>query len=176
MAISINVDKRTFDEISKKGGRLSAEEYRELISGNSKSASSQEKYHIKFSFSAIFVKSDEESTILEFTGRHCRKNEIDGWPLRKKIQYKTALKEAVQIAAIQFKTLARYDQVTFLYEVFNPKSRDDDANFNTLKILRDSIVSAGVITDDKRKCVINSVEKEIISKEWKIIITITPVF
>jgi len=98
---------------------------------------------------------------------------------RDRIAYKNAIKRAAETAAMIYKNVlpeTPYRKCKIKYIVFNPRSRDDDANYETLKPLRDSAVNIlKIIEDDKRKMIISLKEKEILSKDYKIILSVSEV-
>ena len=127
----------------------------------------------KYNFS-FYVRSKEykTKTIFILYGKHYSKNVINTWNRWIKQKYKKAIHESFHIHNKQ-KKLKKYDKVSIKYIVCNPRSRDDDANYETLKFVRDAIVNINVINDDNRNIVLKTTEKEKITKNYKIFIILT---
>lgn len=104
-------------------------------------------------------------------GKHYSKNKMDKWHRGNVLKYKKAIKQAFSLffRSLDKKLIDVPSSLSRLtYTVYNPKSRDDDANYNTLKIIRDCLIVHHIIQDDSRKFLLPSIEKEIISKDYKI--------
>lgn len=112
---------------------------------------------------------------IEVVGRHYSKNVIQNqWHRGILLRYKKSIKEAMIKAFDIIKNsgdmpILPLNKVKIEVEIYNPKSRDDDANYDNIKIIRDTLTINGLIKDDNREVILESSEKEIISKKWKII-------
>lgn len=128
----------------------------------------------QFSFE---VKFERKCQFLNFYiyGKHYSKNRMDKWHRGVLLKYKKAIKQSFNLFFLQNKEVivdvpSLRSQIT--YTVYNPKSRDDDANYNTLKYVRDALVVHGIIMDDSREYLLPSVENEVLEKEYKIKVSI----
>lgn len=150
---------------------LTAVEYRELVRISSAIDKKKE---------AFFFKLDVERTdygyFVVFTGKHLSKNRVNSLSFKDKIRYKNSVKSAMEVYRLQnlrkkaFNTL---QEARITYTFFNPKSRDGDANSETIKLVQDVLTRLGLIKDDTRDVIIEPPrEKEIIAREYKIEIAV----
>lgn len=155
----------------KKNGFINLNNFKEII--NKKSSNENE-----FNFDCN-ISCENNTYIVEFKGKHYAKNVIQNrWHRGILLKYKKAIKEASKNAFLFAKSNdilknTPLNNVSIKIEVYNPKSRDDDANYDTLKWMRDTLTVNGLLIDDNRTVIKQTEEKEIISKEWKIIFYIT---
>ena len=159
------VSKRDFDALKKKGS-ISAFEFRELMVKGGKTSNKQ-----IFSFVVSFAAGDN-GCIVTMTGKHLSKNRYNAMGRRDQMRYKGAIKKALSQAALVYREEIKkhfFEKVKIEYVVYNPRSRDDDANYETLKPLRDGVVSFfKIFPDDKRSVVLKSKEREVISRKYKV--------
>lgn len=137
----------------------------------------QQKNDNEFKFDCEISKNNN-LYIIEFKGKHYAKNVIQNrWHRGILLKYKKSIKEAAKNAFIyaQINNVLPKEplnNVSIKIEVYNPKSRDDDANYDTLKWIRDTFTVNKLLIDDNRSVIKHTEEKEIISKEWKIVFSI----
>jgi len=123
----------------------------------------------------VDFKSDDVA-VITLSGRHFSRNRVNSMSMREKMVYKTRMKDSAKIFFMKYRHIARkcekWDKVKIFYEIYNPKSRDTNAT--DLKILRDTFTEHGIIKDDNRNVIpVLPKQKEIISKNYKIVATIT---
>lgn len=152
--------------IVKEKGKISAVEFNSIISVGADDNKTN-KFHFHFECKISSPSPDEIRVLI--IGRHYSKNCINSWSLRKKLTYKSSIKKAFDDAYFINRNVLR--RVPFpLVEIENivtlKRHRDDDNNYDTLKIIRDCAVRHKIIVDDSRKIVLNSTLKEIIGKEY----------
>ena len=161
----MRVSKKCFNQISK----LSSITNQEFLSLNKKSI----KKALSFSFT-VNIQPSEDIVIVEVVGKHYSKNVMNNWHRGTLLKYKKAIKTAFHDFFLLNKIyFDPFDYSQIHYVVYNPKSRDDDANYNTLKYIRDCFTVHNIIDDDSRYYLAPSSEEEIISKEYKIKCIIT---
>lgn len=110
---------------------------------------------------------------ITINGKHFSKNRINSMSFKQRLKYKGLIKKASKIAYLKYKKeipQKPLDKVNVKYFIYNPRSRDDDANYETLKIIRDTLININILEDDNRKIIKNTKETEIISKTYKIIV------
>lgn len=155
------------NEIKNNNGSINLHDFKRVLKENVLINDKNE-----FNFECNITK-DNKTYILEFKGKHFSKNVIQNrWHRGILLKYKKAIKEAAKngfLMANDILPKKPLEKVEIKIEVYNPKSRDDDANYDTLKWIRDTFTVNKLIIDDNRNVIISSEEKEIISKEWKII-------
>jgi hypothetical protein len=149
-------------------------------------AAKKKKFFIepKFNFN-FFVElnnSIDSKLIITFYGKHYSKNVIKTWTHNKLWNYKISMEKAFQNAFLMYRKKfpeKAFDLVKMKTYIYNPVSRDDDANYDTLKPMRDLFTTFNIIEDDNRKVIIHSKEYEILTKrsakesdKWKIIFEI----
>jgi len=165
---SLQISKRDLAKLAKEKGvkkitRLSAAEYRDLLSKSTQKAPN----HFAFTYN---IKSGEGEYIVTLKGKHLAKNRFDSLSFKDKIRYKNAFKNAVnEFKLINRKLLKRletFKKAEVAYQFFNPVSRDGDANSENIKKFQDSLFSLGLIEDDKRSCLVCIGNDEVISKEY----------
>jgi hypothetical protein len=158
---------------SKGKNSISAKDYREAISNSKHKISKGTKHNFSFSLEVIKISDIEYNFIL--TGRHLSTNSVNSLGRGDSIRYKNSIKHAFNDYFLmnRFKRPKHkfpYAEMTPIF--YNPRSRDDDSDAGTMKIVRDSIVNAGYLVDDDRKHLKQHKYQEIISKEWKIIVNL----
>ena len=127
---------------------------------------------LEFKFNCNIEQINENDFLISFIGKHYAKNVIQNWHRGILLRYKKAIKEAAKNGFLKFYStnlnFKKLDKIKVLIKVYNPRSRDDDANYDTLKWMRDTLTFNNFIVDDDRTIIIHSSEAEVISKEWKI--------
>lgn len=168
----LNLNKNKILELNKyktNNGSISLNDFKKIMKENALSNNSNEFYFI------CNISKENNTYIIEFKGKHFAKNVIQNrWHRGILLKYKKSIKEAAKNGFLKAKELnilpiKPLTKVSILIEVYNPKSRDDDANYDTLKWIRDTFTVNKLIIDDNREVIISSKEEEIISKDWKII-------
>lgn len=158
-------------------GSISSVKFREILQcSHADKASKKSRVPRKFEFSCTLSKQDNDKILVTFIGRHYSKNDISSWPRRKVFAYKTSIKDAFEIGVLANKNAIPTEplkQVTLDIVVFNPKSRDDDNNYDTLKIMRDCCTNYGIIQDDNRSVILELRVTEHLSKEYRVEILIS---
>lgn len=122
-----------------------------------------------FSFVLNLAETEEGYSGILF-GRHYSRNSYGSWPKRIQMRYKLSIKKAFTDffrTHRKFKPAALTKFYIFYY-VHNVKSRDDDANYETLKAFRDCFTKNGLIADDTRQHILDTCEKEVLGPEYKI--------
>ena len=156
-----------------KNNMISSKEYNNIVK---KHNSSSHKKTDVFSFRCNIEKnSDLEYTITLF-GKHLSTNRVNSLSFKNRLRYKTSIKKAiVEDGYLLYKNILpkqAFKKAEIWYEIYLPKSRDDDNNYSTLKIIRDCIISLGIVVDDKRENLVQTNLIEYIQKEYKIVVHI----
>lgn len=152
---------------AKNGGRISARDYRDII----KSSAGKEKKPLDLNFSIDVEEVEGRAYILTFYGRHLSTNDINSLPFRDGLRYKSAIKQAARLffltnrGAVPKKPLKK---VRISPTAYNKRSRDDDGNARTIKILRDLLSTYKFIVDDNRKYLIQEKCEEVLQSEYKL--------
>ena len=160
---------------------MSAKEYREYISNPKSTKKAKKQYTFEFKVQVTRIDEKKERYKIILIGRHYSKNSVNSFSFKDKLRYKTAIKNAFKLYMLQGKNRFELIPTTpFSYSlltptVYNKKSRDDDANFETLKILRDCLTVHKFIEDDNRKCLTMEKDIEILSNEYKIEMLLTKI-
>jgi len=160
---------------------LSAKEYNLLISKQGKQNSIKNIPHksrkeplqdVHYTYNIQF---DNDIIVVTLLGKHFSKNVTNSMSLKDLMRFKTKLKNSSYhfflLNPKMKKFCKQWDKVTIHYDIYNPRSRD---THNTdLKTFRDTFTNVGIIKDDNRTVIpFPPTEREIISKEYKIIATI----
>ncbi len=122
-------------------------------------------------------KISNNSISVTLLGKHFTKNRVNSMSMRERMVLKTMIKDSATLFSLQnkknIKRIAEnWKKVKITYEIFNPKSRDTNAT--DLKTFRDTFTILGLIEDDNRSVVPELPRQhEIISKEYKVVATIT---
>jgi len=154
---------------------MSAKEYREYILSieNQKQLKKERKDPLKgvsYKYSVEFKNGNE--AVVTLRGKHFSKNVTNTFSIRNRMRFKKMLKDSAYQFFILNPHMKRYckrwNRVVIHYDIYNPKSRD---THNTdLKTFRDTFIYTGIIEDDNRQVIpFPPTEKEIISKEYKIV-------
>lgn len=160
-----------------KNGAVSAKDFREIILQTSSCKNKKTKPAFLFKLDAA---KSTEGYIFTLYGKHASTNTINGWlSLGRRMAYNNAIKDAAATYFLshqwrQIKPTSPLSSVVIQPIAYNPKSRDDDGCARTLKVLRDVLTINRVIVDDNRKCAIQLQTDEILSKEYKIELIVTP--
>lgn len=172
----MKINKKIYNQISKlmnKKGSIDLKDFKSIVGVK------KEKKKNEFLFNCEVKQLNENDYLISFVGKHYAKNVIQTWHRGILLKYKKAIKEAAKNGFLTFYSnnpeFKKLDKVKILIKVYNPRSRDDDANYDTLKWLRDTFTFNHFILDDNRKVILDSKEVEIISKEWKVEFLITKV-
>ena len=160
---------KKIQRISKGRSSISAKEYRDALANGSGEIKSKRRVGHSFTLDLTVISSSEY--IFTLSGRHLSTNSVNSLGRGDSIRYKNSIKNAF----IEFFYINRFKRpkVKFNYAImtptfYNPRTRDDDSDSATMKIVRDSIVNAGFLVDDDRKHLKQNKYHEVISKEWKI--------
>lgn len=173
MAIKLppNIQKKLLKEAKANNGRISAKDYNAIVGDSAKNSDSKQNLNLDFSFEIeLFLEKNE----VKFTlyGRHLSTNVTNSLHFRNKLKYKSAIKKAVRTYfSVNKKKVGiknPCNTVVLFPTAYNPKSRDDDGNSVTLKILRDLITEMGYVKDDNRKYLTQEKCSEVLQKEYKI--------
>lgn len=154
-------------KISSKKGSVNIDDFKNILKSKNQNKN-------EFNFETT-IKNENDLYIIEFNGKHFAKNVIQNtWHRGILLAYKKAIKTSAKNAFLKAKSnnilpINPLNEVEIKIEVYNPRSRDDDANYDTLKWMRDTFTVHKLIIDDNREVIKSTIEKEIISKEWKII-------
>lgn len=146
---------------------MTREEYFALIN-KKKETKPKKKINKKFEMK---MESIENGLKITFIGQHYPKNVIQNWHRGTLLSYKKGIKKAASDAFLIYRKFIPkipFNKVHIDMIVYNPRSRDDDANYDTLKWMRDTFSVYKIIKDDNRNVVITRSEKEIVQKEYKI--------
>jgi len=157
----MNLSKKDFNSLKKKGV-VKASDLKNIKKEN-------KKYEFSYKVKGKKIK---DGYIVIVYGKHFPKNVMNTWHKGIKIRHRKAISNAFYVFRHLYKNLPFFEKVTLEYIVCNPKSRDDDANYDPTKPIRDELVEAGFFKDDKRKFIKDTKEKEKISKKYRIAIII----
>lgn len=154
-------------------GRISSKDFNAVISNQNDKANKNKV--IDFAFSFNIQKRSENEYVFILNGRHYSTNSVNSFSFKNKLAYKKAIKQAVHdyllINKKAFNKISLIKPFSFVVLqpiAYNPRSRDDDGNSATLKVLRDAIVSLKFVPDDKRKFLRQMDVDEVIDKNYKI--------
>lgn len=161
----MKISKKKFKSI-KNTKSISKSEFNDLVD--------KKENELNFMFEVSTLHISDSKIIFEIKGKHYAKNRINKWHRGTKLKYIKAIKQAFYFFYLKNKNMynPNFKLSQINYNVFNPKSRDDDANYDSLKAMRDCLTIYDVIYDDSREFLLPSTEEETIDKEYKIIITI----
>lgn len=149
---------------AKKTGSIKASAFNQIIS---KQTTNSKKNTFFFECTISSPAIDEVRVL--FKGRHYSKNDIDGWPLRKKLSYKKAIKKAFGLAVMSCKKALPskpFEEVEITVITSLKRSRDDDSPQETAKTMRDCCTNYRIIIDDNRKVVKKTEYIEKIGNEY----------
>ncbi|MBT6047275.1 MAG: hypothetical protein HOG49_10670 [Candidatus Scalindua sp.] len=123
---------------------------------------------------------------VSFFGRHYCKNDMDSWTRREVTRYKSAIKSGMRVAMSRARNrdllrqlgFVKVERFTAHCVVFNPASRDRDANWNSIKAMIDTFIVHNIVAEDNRECLLKLTEDESLSSRendseqdlWKIVI------
>jgi len=160
---------------------ISAKEYRHLMSKqgdsnyNKNIIKKEKKDPLQDVHYTYNVKFSEDVIVVTLLGKHFSKNVTNSMSLKDVMRFKTKIKDSSYhfflLNPKMKKFCKKWDKVAIHYDIYNPRSRD---THNTdLKTFRDTFTNVGIIKDDNRTVIpFPSTEREIISKEYKIVATI----
>lgn len=168
----ININKNKLSQLNQfknKNGSINLNDFKNIMS---ESILSNDKNEFSF---LCNISKENNTYIIEFKGKHFAKNVIQNrWHRGILLKYKKSIKDASKNGFLIARTndilpKEPLTKVSIIIEVYNPKSRDDDANYDTLKWIRDTLTVNKLLLDDNRSIILDTKEKEVISKDWKII-------
>lgn len=155
---------------------LSSKQFRELQLGSQSTAKGTPKEEAPFSFT-YSIDIIENGYKITLTGKHLSKNVLNGSSFRRKLAYKKAIKKSMEEYRLQnlkfIKTLMPFTNASVSFTFFNRRSRDSDANGDTIKIFQDTFTLLGLIEDDTRGCLQCDAVDEVLQKEYKVIAILT---
>jgi len=183
----MKINKKLINLAKKSNGVVSSKEYKEAMCSNKKNKNlhvkardflkekTKKEYNIgNFNLTIKTIIRNKEY-LFTIKGNHLSNNTINSLPFRKKLNYKSAIKKAFYIYSIEKRdflkeidTLLPFKKVIFYPTSYVVRSRDDDNEGITLKIIRDAIIRLGFVEDDNRKFVTQEKCNEIISKDKKL--------
>jgi len=153
-------------EIESKNGKITVSDFKTILKTNIN------KDEFKFETKIEYINN---KFVITFLGKHYAKNVIQNtWHRGILLKYKKAIKTSAKNAFLLTinKSILPYTPLTKVkvnIKVYNPRSRDDDANYDTLKWMRDTFTVHKLLKDDNRNIIVSTQEEEILSKEWKIV-------
>lgn len=172
---TMNTIKEIKDKI-KQNGSISSKEYRELMMQSPSHSIKKEKINrlneVSYSYNVLFISEDEiEATLI---GKNFSVNVIKTFSRKEEMLYKKKIHDSAYLFFLQnkkiFSSFQPFSKASVFYTAYYPKSRD--CGNNDYKALQDTFVRLGLIVDDKRSVLKRDGEREIISKEYKIVATI----
>lgn len=169
---------KAISAIAKSNSGIKASEFNKILASGDSAQKPTRAKGAEFSFHCIITAPAENEVHILFNGRHHSKNDINSWGFRKKLVYKSSIKKAFADAVIIYRSAipkAPFEKVEIHTTITNPKSRDDDNNYDTLKIMRDCCTLYGIIKDDNRQVVIKSLSSEILEREYSILLSINKI-
>lgn len=167
------VNLKNLNKLKDKNGAIDLKDFNSIVSN------ARVKSNDEFSFQCNIEEIETNKYLISFMGKHFAKNVIQNWHRGILLRYKKAIKQSARDGFLRFNSVNNefktLNQVKVLITIYNPRSRDDDANYDTLKWMRDTFTFNNFIIDDNREVILETKEMEVISKEWKIEFEITKV-
>jgi len=178
-------------KVAKGKQSISAKDYRNAINSKKKKSPSrsitsgglrqnailkpqQKRREFSFVFTIEEIAKNKEY-LFALKGKHLSTNSVNSLSFKDKLRYKTSIKNSILEAALIYRKLIpkkAFQKVVITPTTFQSRSRDDDNLHATSKIIRDSIVNIGFVVDDKRENLKQEATEEVISKDWKIEISL----
>lgn len=157
--------KQLLNKAKSSGGTITAKEYRKILD-NTKT-----KKELNLNFSFEFTKLNDNTYFLVMFGMHLSNNRINSLSFKNRLKYASAIKQSAEVCFILNKRIIPkkpYSSVSITPTAYNPRSRDDDGNSRTLKIVRDLLETYKIVINDSRKHFTEEKCKEVLQKEYKI--------
>jgi len=175
MAIKLpkHIQKKILEEAKKNNGHISASTYQKITNKKTSTKNKKVYQQIEHSFSFSVEKIDEKNFKFILIGKHLSTNRVNSLSFREKLRYKSAIKKSVEEFMMVFAKKNNvlldkpFEKAKIIPVAYNPRSRDDDGNSITLKILRDQLTEYNYIVDDDREHLMQEKCQEVINKEYK---------
>lgn len=173
----MTISNQTFANFKKKHRltditHLSAQQYQELMMMEQGFVdTSAKKQKFSFVYSINFLPTGYQ-VILD--GKHLSKNRFKSRSdlLRFKAALNRAMEQCRLLNIARLRTITPLERASIHYDFYNPVSRDHDNNQETLKAFQDTFTKLGLIQDDKRECIGQPTDSEVISKSYRVVATI----